>query len=307
MTKPPSEICRPDHGPLVSVLMNCYNGEKYLRKAVESVIAQTHQNWEIIFWDNQSSDNSAEIFKSYPDQRLKYFYAQKHTLLYEARNYALANARGDFITFLDADDYWLPEKLEVQIKLFNDSEVGFVYSNYYVETQGGMIRKLAFNIESYRGNILERLLSNYDVGILTLAVRKSAFPTRGNPFDENQHIIGDFDLVIRLSVNNLAAVSELPLAVYRVHENNESRRHRQLSIIEKEKWLVKYSQHPVIGKITSFDNFSENLCYSKSICYILMGEKIKALMHSRKLNFGFKKIKIIVAIIIPTRILLKFF
>ena len=51
--------------PLVSVIMNCFNGEKYLREAIDSVIAQTYTNWEIIFWDNQSVDRSAEIFKSY--------------------------------------------------------------------------------------------------------------------------------------------------------------------------------------------------------------------------------------------------
>ena len=65
--------------PLVSILMNCYNGEKFLREAIESVLAQTYNNWELIFWDNQSTDRSAEIFKSYFDKRLKYFYALKHT------------------------------------------------------------------------------------------------------------------------------------------------------------------------------------------------------------------------------------
>ena len=63
--------------PLVSILMNCFNGEKFLREAVDSVLAQTYQNWEVIFWDNQSTDKSAEIFKSYSDPRLKYFYAPK--------------------------------------------------------------------------------------------------------------------------------------------------------------------------------------------------------------------------------------
>ena len=68
--------------PLVSILMNCYNGEKFLREAIESVLAQTYLNWELIFWDNQSTDQSADIFNSYDDKRLKYFYASKHTLLY---------------------------------------------------------------------------------------------------------------------------------------------------------------------------------------------------------------------------------
>ena len=62
--------------PLVSILMNCYNGEKFLREAIESIQSQTYHNWELIFWDNQSTDQSAEIFKSYVDRRLKYFYTE---------------------------------------------------------------------------------------------------------------------------------------------------------------------------------------------------------------------------------------
>ncbi len=98
--------------PLVSVIMNCFNGEQYLREAIDSVIAQTYQNWELIFYDNQSIDNSAEIFKTYNDKRLRYFYASNHTLLYEARNNAIQYASGYFLAFLDVDDWWDPLKLE---------------------------------------------------------------------------------------------------------------------------------------------------------------------------------------------------
>ena len=75
--------------PLVSIIMNCFNGEAYLRKCIESVLLQTYENWEIIFWDNRSKDKSAEIFNSYNDERFKYFYAEEHTSLYKARNLAI--------------------------------------------------------------------------------------------------------------------------------------------------------------------------------------------------------------------------
>ena len=65
--------------PLVSILMNCYNGEKYLREAIESVLSQTFQNWGLIFWDNRSTDRSADIFKEYKDLRLKHYLAPEHT------------------------------------------------------------------------------------------------------------------------------------------------------------------------------------------------------------------------------------
>ena len=92
--------------PLVSVIMNCYNGQKYLEESIESVLSQTYKNWELIFWDNQSADKSAEIFKLYKDKRLKYFLSKEHTTLYKARNLAIEKSSGDFIAFLDTDDLW---------------------------------------------------------------------------------------------------------------------------------------------------------------------------------------------------------
>ena len=98
--------------PSVSVIMNCYNGAKYLRAAIESVLTQSYADWELVFWDNQSTDESANIVRSYADPRVKYFYAPVHTLLYEARNCAIQKSNGELLAFLDVDDTWLPAKLE---------------------------------------------------------------------------------------------------------------------------------------------------------------------------------------------------
>ena len=68
--------------PLVSIVMNCHNGEKYLKKSVASIINQSYSNWELIFWDNKSSDNSAKILKDFKDKRIKYFYSKKKKLFY---------------------------------------------------------------------------------------------------------------------------------------------------------------------------------------------------------------------------------
>jgi glycosyltransferase involved in cell wall biosynthesis len=102
--------------PLVSVIMNCYNGAKYLDESIQSVISQTYDNWELIFWDNRSEDKSSEIFKKYQDKRFKYFYANKHATLYKARNLAIEKSKGDFIAFLDTDDTWSKDKLNKNIE-----------------------------------------------------------------------------------------------------------------------------------------------------------------------------------------------
>ena len=91
--------------PLVSVIMNCYNSDRYLREAIDSVFAQSYQNWEIIFFDNASTDQSAEIAKSY-GPKLRYFRGESTVLLGAARNRAFEKAAGQYFAFLDCDDIW---------------------------------------------------------------------------------------------------------------------------------------------------------------------------------------------------------
>jgi len=113
--------------PLVSIIMNCHNGEKYLREAIDSIYAQTYSNWEIIFWDNASTDASKSIAMSY-SHKLKYFYNSEKTSLGKARNLACKKAEGDYLAFLDVDDLWCDNKLTDQINLIsNSSDIGFVY------------------------------------------------------------------------------------------------------------------------------------------------------------------------------------
>ena len=109
--------------PLVSIIMNCHNGEAYLCESIKSVLSQTYKNWELIFWDNRSEDKSAEIFKSHKDKRFKYFYANERTTLYKARNLAIEKSKGNFISFLDTDDLWSKNKLELQMPYFNKCHI----------------------------------------------------------------------------------------------------------------------------------------------------------------------------------------
>ena len=118
--------------PLISIVMNCFNGEKYSSDSLESIQKQTYKNWELIFWDNLSTDRSKEIFESFEDKRFKYYSAIEHTTLSRARNFALSKCKGDFIAFLDVDDWWSLNKLELQIKLFADPSIQLVYGNFLV-------------------------------------------------------------------------------------------------------------------------------------------------------------------------------
>ncbi len=122
-----------DSKPLVSIVMNCYNGEKYLRDSLKSIISQTYENWELIFWDNLSSDNSKKILREFSNSKIKYFKSEKFINLYKARNLAINQCNGDYICFLDTDDLWVKNKLEKQLNFLKiNNEFKIVYSNYYI-------------------------------------------------------------------------------------------------------------------------------------------------------------------------------
>ena len=119
--------------PLVSVVINCLNGEKYLRQCIKSVINQSYKNWELVFWDNCSTDNSIKIIKSFKDKRIKLYKSKSLKNLYQARNLALNKCNGKYICFLDVDDMWLKNKLELQVtEMKKDKFVKILYTNYIV-------------------------------------------------------------------------------------------------------------------------------------------------------------------------------
>lgn len=102
--------------PLVSVIIPVYNGERFLAEAIESVLAQTYQNYEVIVVDDGSTDNSPEIARSYPSVR---FIKQEHAGTAAARNRGVMLAAGEYLAFLDADDLWMPNKLRLQMEEFD--------------------------------------------------------------------------------------------------------------------------------------------------------------------------------------------
>jgi len=285
--------------PLVSIIMNCFNGEKYLKTAIESVLNQTYQNWELIFWDNQSVDNSADIFKEYNEPRFKYFYAHKHTWLGEARKYAIEKSKGDFIAFLDVDDYWFPSKLKKQIFLFSNMDVGIVCGNYFLKNERNQKTHLALKKNLPTGWILDQLLQVYFVGLLTLMVRRSALDSLEYGWDPKYHVMGDLDLVIRLSVNwKLHAVQE-PIAVCRKHGANELVKHRSRHVNELEIWIKEMSHVNEIPSSPNFHCIINNYTYQKAIDQVLQLHKVEAFRMSLDLPLGLMRMRLWLVILTP--------
>ena len=290
--------------PVVSIIMNCYNGEKYLRQALDSIATQTYLDWELIFWDNQSTDRSAKILKSYGEPRFRYFYAPRHNeILYEARNFALEKAQGDFIAFLDVDDWWIPEKLEKQVPLFGDPGVGIVCGNFWHVDERKNTKKIWINWLVPTGRVLNDLLSHCFVGLATLMVRRSAIEQLEYPCDPRFHIMGDFDLVIRLAVNWKVDFISQPVAFYRWHGNNESIACSYRELLELEIWYSEMKEHPVISMQPGFRWIRDRISYLKGMRFISEGNRLGAYAFWRSLLWGRLKARLFIAMVLPLAVL----
>jgi teichuronic acid biosynthesis glycosyltransferase TuaG len=139
---------------MVSVIVPCFNSEKYLRRAIESVLAQTVPVTEILIYDDASTDSSYNIMQalSSSSERVKIFRGFENVGAGLARAFLLKKCVGDVIAFLDSDDYWLPHKLEQQLKWFNDPEIGIVtgFQRIFDESRGDLgVRKISIPVNRY--------------------------------------------------------------------------------------------------------------------------------------------------------------
>mgnify|MGYP006141706881 CR=1 FL=1 len=261
--------------PLISVIINCFDGEKFLSKCIKSVLSQSYQNWEIIFFNNNSSDQSVKILNSFRDRRIKLFNnnKKKNFKLYKARNIAISKAKGKYITFLDTDDLWKKNKLKKQIELINKNpEVNIIYSNYYIIEEEKKKIYLKHKKKLPSGFITQELLNDYKIGILTLLVSKKIFSHY--KFKDKYSIIGDFDYMINLSRKfNITAIQE-PLAFYRIHQSNLSSKRLDLFAKELKNW-INYNKFKLLKQ-------GFNL---KKIEFYLFKLKVKMFL---KNNFNFK-------------------
>lgn len=121
---------------LVSIIMPSYNTAKYIEESVNSVLAQTYTNWELLIVDDCSTDNTMELLSNIHDSRIRVFQNEVNSGAAVSRNKALREARGRWIAFLDSDDLWVSDKLEKQIKFIKGNNYSFVYADYRICLNG---------------------------------------------------------------------------------------------------------------------------------------------------------------------------
>ena len=240
----------------VSIIINNYNKAPYLRQCLQSVFDQTYKNWEIILWDDMSTDNWKPIAREFKnkiydmyDTSIGYgkfriyetfgelgYYTALDVPLGVVRWCAIQKATGDYIAILDADDWWHPEKLEKQMKMFNFPKVKLVYSDcFYVDTEVEAVQvgDYPIYIDEFKDNqraytfhdryiptdvdVFERLLTRYNfMPCLTLIFEREAFM---KVIGTSTHYTSgeDYDWLLKMTANYEVEYIGEPLAYYRVN------------------------------------------------------------------------------------------
>lgn len=115
---------------MISIIVPVYNAEKFIRDTIDSVIAQTYENFELLLVDDCSKDSSLDIMRSYEDPRVRVICQPSNMGAWAARNRGLAEARGRYIAFLDSDDIWMEDKLSLEMEFMRENDAGFVFADY---------------------------------------------------------------------------------------------------------------------------------------------------------------------------------
>jgi len=200
--------------PTVSIIIPSYNREKLIIKALNSIFAQTYQDFEILIIDDASTDNTKEVIDQLNNNKVKYFRLEKNSGQCIARNYGIKRATGKYIAFLDSDDEWLPDKLSSQLECFEkgSSGLGAVYCYLYQ-------KYMTFNKTSqigenyFKGNIHDMFLEGFCPPTPSLFLVKKEALEKVNYFDEHLLTFVDLDLWIRVSEFYTFDFVEKPLII----------------------------------------------------------------------------------------------
>lgn len=211
---------------LISIIMPAFNAQKHIAESIESVIAQTYPNWELIVIDDGSTDMTASIIKKYveSDPRIKYFY-QQNGRQGKAKNLGIQKSEGCYIAFLDSDDLWLKEKLEVSLNEITSGEFTLLFTDCYIFDDGAGYDPATFKVMGVGAAVYEgrpallTFLTYNKIPNLTVLVKKEAMLQAGDFTD--LVVAEEYEMWLRLLKNGAVfkAITK-PLSMYRVHSQS---------------------------------------------------------------------------------------
>jgi len=244
-------------GPRYSVIMPAYNSVRFIDETILSVINQTFTDWELLIYDDGSTDGSVTAIEEYvsKDPRVKLTKGGQNSGAAAARNKLISDARGEYIAFLDSDDLWLPTKLSEHENVMRNSDVNISFSCYEIMDEQGNRSGKAIDVEApLRVSYLDMLKKNATMGCLTVVVRRSAFKDLSMPLIRQGQ---DYALWLKLlKETDYAWRIEKVLAVYRIVGGSISRNKVRKAYRQ---WQI-YREIESLSLMHSFYYFSSYVC-----------------------------------------------
>jgi len=225
--------------PTVSIVIPTYNHSKFISKALDSVINQTYKNWEAIIIDNNSTDNTDKVINRYIDPRIKHLKIDNDGVIAKSRNLGINEAKAEWIAFLDSDDWWTKDKLEVCLSKI-DKNIDFIYhAHEYVEKSKFFFKKKIIKGRELKKPILKDLLigsitKGTQISNSSVIVRKNILFKIGG-LNENKILVGadDYDTWLRIAqITDQFLYVNKKLSYYLFHNNNTQKK-RDMSIPQK--------------------------------------------------------------------------
>lgn len=210
-------MAKTKNNPPVSVIIPTYNRTHLIGRAIQSVLNQTYQDFEIVVVDDASKDNTEEVVKSFNGEKIIYLRHKNNRGAQAARNTGIKAAKGGWIAFLDSDDEWLPQRLEVGLSLAHKTGVSVVHSECYIKSSNDNELKI-YGIPHKSGNIYEDLLRHPGPMFQGLLVKRECLERIGY-LDEAIISYQEWDTAIRLARYYKFGFVEKPLFIYHRHED----------------------------------------------------------------------------------------
>jgi glycosyltransferase involved in cell wall biosynthesis len=215
-----------EQAPLVSIVLPVYNGEKYLAESLDSVFAQTYQNWELVIINDGSSDGTEKLIFKYQDKRIKYLPNDGNKGIIFSLNRGIEESKGIYIARLDADDIALPDRIEKQVKFLSENAEFAMCGSYFrtIDSKGNLLKNVEFpsnNTDAQSFLLLHNCFCHSAIMMRTNIAKDLKY-------DEKFQVCEDYDLWYRIS--RTGKILNLPVftTLYRVHDNNMSTRKSEI-------------------------------------------------------------------------------
>ncbi len=298
--------------PLVSVIIPTFNRAYLLKKAIYSVLNQTYKNFEIIIVDDGSTDNTEELIRGFENEKIRYFKLEHTGLPAVVRNKGIEECHGELIAFLDSDDFWIPNKLELQIRAFKNHEnILLVASRRII-----LPDKITYHLNYQKRGVVSfrELIRRNVIPTSSVIIRREVIEKVGK-FDEDYRLRSGQDFSYWLDIlsyrDKSILILKAPLIIFRVHDKTLTFERRQESDFFKDSF---YKRKYLILKYEDVDRNYVNSILRKWVKKILLDHR-KKLLHEGSLNFRkmlrdnlltpYEKIKIIIVVLLK-KIQMKF-